>query len=90
MRKNAKRPTSYWLQNGDMIFPFDAHTYCLPPWIIMRRGKRKPPTKDWRHDPIKHISRFYGEGRLTRYRTEMEAKEALYQYALEHGLEPAY
>lgn len=90
MKKAVERPTSYWLGNGDMIFPYDANTYSLPRWIIMRRGKRRPLTDDWENDPIKNLSRFYGEGSLSRYRTEAEAKEALYHYALEHGLKPAY
>ena len=91
MKEPREMPTSYYLENGDIIFPFNAHTYCLPPWIIMRRGPRQPPDKAWYDDPIKPLSRFYGDGSFNRrYMTDVEAKEALYQYAKKHGLRPAY
>ena len=89
-KQPTNQPTSYWLENGDMVFPFDTNAYALPPWVIMRRGQRMD-IKNLSIDSVKPLSRFYGSDRsLGRYMTEREAREALRQYAKKHGLKPAY
>lgn len=80
-------PTSFWLPDGQIIFVYDTQAAHCPPWIIAKRGKRA--RRRFTDNSIKAIVR-YRDGSLKRYKTEEEARAALYAYAKKHGLKPAY
>ena len=83
-------PTSYWLPDGQMIFPYDTDSRSVPPWIIVKRGNRMRTEFTMEEGGTNSFTRFR-EGRLgNRFKTEEEARAALHRYAREHGLRPAY
>ena len=79
-------PTSYWLREGVLVFPYFTGSSNAPPWIIVIRGNRRK--RIFGHSlPTHELIRFT---ELGYYSTEYDARMALHKYAMEKSLEPAY
>lgn len=76
----TKKPTSYYLPSGKLLFPYNTYNNILPPWVIGIRDKRGEGC---------NVSTF-NIGKKSRFTNEEDAIRALRAYAEKHELTPAY
>lgn len=72
--------TSYYLNDGRIIFAYNTQMRRYPPWVIGVRSARGKQC-----GIARYTSKEFG-----RYKTEAEARSALRRYAEANGLKPAY
>lgn len=75
--------TSWYLNDDELIFPYDSGNTRIPAWYVAKMGTRKSGFCG------RNIARFYGDG-LVRYSDEQACRLALKEYAERHGLKPAW